>query len=157
MMVDSRRGESQLERDSRKVKLNNPKVPSKGCTRPETFNHKVYQSILDPKDLFEIRVSYGISEEFDLELPNLDVQVNNPPPGWLGVYKEAFEIGLRFLIPSFLLNLLTFYSISLCTLTPNSLRIVLGFLIICFPVIWPSLSLFHALYTIKRHPYIREW
>lgn len=54
---------------------------------------------------------YGVPEEFNLEFPKSDKRVNNLPPGRLGVYEEAFEAGLRFPIPSFLLDLLRFYNI----------------------------------------------
>lgn len=76
----------------------------------------------------------------------------------LRVYEEAFKIGLKFFLPFFLLEHLRFYSISLFTLTPDSLRVVLGFLIIYFLAeIRPSLLLLHDFYTIKRHPYAKKW
>lgn len=68
---------------------------------PETSSLGAYQSMLGPKDLTYIQVLFGIPKEFDLEVPYPNTQVNSPPPSQLGVYEEAFEMGLNFLIPSF--------------------------------------------------------
>lgn len=75
----------------------------------------------------------------------------------LGVYVEAFEARLRLPIPPFLLSLLRYYNISLCTLILNYLMLVLGFLIIyILAEVWPFLTMFHAFYTIKRYPYSKD-
>lgn len=87
---------------------------------------------------------YGNLGEFDLKLNLVDARVNNPPPSQLRVYEEAFEVGLRFPVPSFVLELLIFYGIFLYILTPNFLRLVLRFLVICFVAkVWPCLT-FHS-------------
>lgn len=62
------------------------------------------------------------------------MRVDNLPPRRLGVYVEAFDAGLGLLVSPFVFELLRFYGVSLCTLTSNSLRLILGFLVICFLV-----------------------
>lgn len=133
-------------------------VLGKGCIRPKTSSPRAYQSMLVLEDLTYILVLYGIPKDFDLELPHPNTRVNSPLPGQLGVYEEAFEIGVRFSIPPFFLELLRFYDISLCTLIPSSRRLILEFLFICFIAkVWPSLILFHTFYTIKRYLYAKYW
>lgn len=130
----------------------------KGCTRPEISGPDAYRSILTMDKLAETWVRYRVPREFDLELSNFDTHVNDPPLDKLGMYVEAFETGLRFSIPPFLLELLRYYNISLYTLIPNSLRLILGFLVIYFLAeIWPPLTLICAFYTIKRYPYAKDW
>lgn len=141
----------------KKVGSKNPRILIKGCTRPETFRSYAYRSILNMDDLTEIQVLYRVLREFDLELFKYSTRANNPSLGRLEVYKEAFKDGLRFFIPFFLLDLLRFYKISLCTITLNSLRLVIGFLVVCFLAeVRSSLSLFRSFYTIKRYPYTKD-
>lgn len=78
-----------------KGKVEDSKVSSKGHTRLETSDLEEYQFVLDRQDLFEIRVLYEVSREFDLELPKSNAWVKNPPLGSLEVYEEASEDGLR--------------------------------------------------------------
>lgn len=99
---------------------------------PKTLSPEGYRSTMDQEDLSLIRIGYCILEDFELELLGLDARVDNPPLGRPRVYEESFEVGLRFLIFSFILELLRSYGIPLCVLTPNSIGLVMGFLAICF-------------------------
>lgn len=151
--------ERPLERDSRKARSKNPRFRVRGILswRPSILRHTslywTWKIYLRSKSCTESQ------ESLIWNFPNLMHEwTTGLSPCRLGVYKEAFEAGLIFSLPSFLLELLRFYGISLCTLTPNSLRVVLGFLIICFLAkVRPSLPSFHAFYTIERYPYTKEW
>lgn len=129
----------------------------KECTGSEMFGPSVYYCMLTTDNLIEIQVLYGVLVEFDLELPNSDAWVNDSPSGRLGVYIKAFEARIKFHIPPFLFDLFRFYNISLYTLTPNSLRLMLGFLVIYFLAkVQLLVILFHAFYTIKRYTYAKD-
>lgn len=117
-----------------------------------------YLFILDQEDLSLISVAYCIPMDFELELLEIDAQIDNPPPSILGVYEEAFEVGLRFLVSPFILEFLRSYGIPLCILTPNSIRLLIGFMGICLLAkVQPSLGLFHSFYTTQKHPYAKVW
>lgn len=102
-------------------------------------------------------MAYCIPKDFELELSDLDIWINNPP-GWLGVYEEAFEAKLRFSLSPFILEFLRSYGVPLCILTPNSIKHIVGFLIVYFLAeVQPTFSLFHAFFTAKKHPYSKDW
>lgn len=91
--------------------------------------------------------------EFELESIGLSDQADEVPPSCLVMYEEVLEAGLRFPLSHFVLKVLHLYGILLCALTPNSIRHIIGFLVLCFLTnIQPTLSLFQAFFTVQIHP-----
>ena len=112
---------------------------------------------LTPDELLLTRVQYGVPSEYDLELPGPSDRTSTPPSGRFCLYQEAFRVGLRLPLPSFVVALFRFLDISLASVAPNSFRFLIGFLSLCHVVkVQPSLSLFRHFYTFKRHPSAKD-
>ena len=91
--------------------------------------------------------------EYEVSVPGLEDRVVNPPDGRLAVYQDALWGGLRFPIPEFVLSLLRFYNVVPAQLTPNSIRMVLAFAVLCFLYeVRPHVSLFWAFFMLRRNP-----
>ena len=123
--------------------LENPAKKYEGSKVNLAFRSDDFVSMLGLEDLNQIRTSYRVPSEFDLELPEIMGRANNPPPIRLTMYEEAFNANFRLPIFSFILDLFRFYRISFCTLVPNSFRFIIGFLVACAMTnVRPSISLF---------------
>lgn len=102
-------GKERLSKGSfKKARSKDLKVMGKGCVGLQNSILGAYRSALGLEDLTYIQVLYGISKEFELELPGPDAWVDNSPLGQLRVYEEAFKVGLWFSIPPFVRELLRF-------------------------------------------------
>ncbi|GKV40124.1 hypothetical protein SLEP1_g47792 [Rubroshorea leprosula] len=51
--------------------------------------------------------------------------------GWIPVYADHFDAGLRFPLPGLVFDLLAEYELALTQLTPNSIRFIVGFMLLC--------------------------
>ncbi|GKV53055.1 hypothetical protein SLEP1_g59603 [Rubroshorea leprosula] len=51
--------------------------------------------------------------------------------GWIPVYADHFDAGLRFPLPGLVFDLLADYQLALTQLTPNSIRFIVGFMLLC--------------------------
>ncbi|GKV41019.1 hypothetical protein SLEP1_g48600 [Rubroshorea leprosula] len=51
--------------------------------------------------------------------------------GWIPVYVDHFDAGLRFPLPGLVFDLLAEYELALTQLTPNSIRFIIGFMLLC--------------------------
>ncbi|GKV02676.1 hypothetical protein SLEP1_g15074 [Rubroshorea leprosula] len=51
--------------------------------------------------------------------------------GWIPVYVDHFDAGLRFPLPGLVFDLLADYELALTQLTPNSIRFIIGFMLLC--------------------------
>ncbi|GKV30880.1 hypothetical protein SLEP1_g39651 [Rubroshorea leprosula] len=51
--------------------------------------------------------------------------------GWILVYVDHFDTGLRFPLPGLVFDLLADYELALTQLTPNSMRFIIGFMLLC--------------------------
>ncbi|GKV28929.1 hypothetical protein SLEP1_g37915 [Rubroshorea leprosula] len=51
--------------------------------------------------------------------------------GWIPVYVDHFDAGLRFPLPGLVYDLLADYELVLTQLTPNSIRFIIGFMLLC--------------------------
>lgn len=80
--------------------------------------------MIDGEDLSLTELAFYVPYEFELELPGLNAQINDPPLGRVGVYEEVSEAGLKFPLSHFILKLLHSYGISLYILSPNSVRYI---------------------------------
>lgn len=69
------------------------------------------------------------------------------------MYTHALKLGLRFLLSSILVQILQYYGIGLNYITPNVLRSVNSFNILCFLMcILPTAKLFNFYYTKSTRP-----
>ncbi|GKV39831.1 hypothetical protein SLEP1_g47546 [Rubroshorea leprosula] len=50
---------------------------------------------------------------------------------WIPVYADHFDAGLRFPLPGLVFDLLANYELALTQLTPNSIRFIIGFMLLC--------------------------
>ncbi|GKV35866.1 hypothetical protein SLEP1_g44072 [Rubroshorea leprosula] len=51
--------------------------------------------------------------------------------GWIPVYMDHFDAGLQFPMPGLVFDLLVDYELALTQLTPNSIRFIIGFMLLC--------------------------
>ena len=72
----------------------------------------MYQSVLTAEDIGRIRGYCFVPVEFDLEVPGPSDRVHCPPVGWLGIYEDSLNAGLRFPIHPFVIRLMTEYNVS---------------------------------------------
>ena len=115
-------------------------------------------SSLTSDELSLIRIQYGVSPEYELELFGPTDRTSALPPGCFCLYQEAFRVGLRLSLPPFVVTLFHFLNISLVSVASNSFRFLIGFLSLCrLAEVWPTLSLFRNFYTFKRHPSVKDW
>ena len=136
-------------------KMKDSKIP-KSKTNPMARPGEI-QSELTLSDLELLRAQHSNPDEFYLELFDSVTRVHSPPPSWLAVYEENFWVSLRFFIFFFIFELFRFYGIAFCAVSPNSFRYIIGFLILYSQIgVRPSILLFQALFTLKKHPYV-DW
>ena len=120
---------------------------------PESQASDITESeVLWLQDHFQFPVEYEVS------VPGPEDRVVNPPDGRLAIYQDALWGGLRFPIPEFVRSLLRFYNVIPAQLTPNSIRVVLAFGVLCFlHEIRPRVSLFQAFFVLRRNPQDEGW
>lgn len=146
------------KRDFRREGSKDPVIPIREHAKSKTLSLEGYQSTIDREDLSLICTAYYDPRDFKLELLGPGARVDNSSPGRLGVFEEAFETRLRFPISPFILELLMSYGVLLCSLTPNSIRLIIRFLALCLLVeIQPSLSLFRIFFTTQKYSYAKVW
>ena len=132
--------------------MKNPKN-SRSKTNPFVRPGEI-QTELTLNDLELLQTQYHIPDEFHVELSNSNAQVHSPPPGQLAVYEKNLRADLRFPIFSFIFELFRLYRIAFYSMSPN-FRYIIGFFILCSRIgVRPSISLFRALFTLKKHPYV---
>ncbi|GKU97246.1 hypothetical protein SLEP1_g10415 [Rubroshorea leprosula] len=51
--------------------------------------------------------------------------------GWVPVYVDHFDAGLRFPLPGLIFDVLAKYELVLSQLTPNSIKFIIGFMLLC--------------------------
>ncbi|GKU90837.1 hypothetical protein SLEP1_g4782 [Rubroshorea leprosula] len=73
--------------------------------------------------------------------------------GWIPVYADHFDAGLRFPLPGFVFDLLAEYELALTQLTPNSIRFVMGFMLLCARLGVPAKAIvFRSLFQCRLCP-----
>ncbi|GKV01047.1 hypothetical protein SLEP1_g13644 [Rubroshorea leprosula] len=74
-----------------------------------------------------------------------------PRDHWMPIYLHYLIAGLRFPIPELLVGLLLDYSIGITQLTPNAIRVVIGFLVYCRVrgVGVPTMNMFKHFFVIR--------
>ncbi|GLT83703.1 hypothetical protein SLE2022_019760 [Rubroshorea leprosula] len=77
--------------------------------------------------------------------------------GWIPVYVDHFEASLRFPLPGLVFDLLADYELALTQLTPNSIRFIIGFMLLCARLEVPAKAIvFRSLFQCKLCPNSRS-
>ncbi|GKV49779.1 hypothetical protein SLEP1_g56511 [Rubroshorea leprosula] len=75
------------------------------------------------------------------------------PTGWIPVYVDHFDAGLRFPLPGLVFDLLAEYELVLTQLTPNSIRFIMGFMLLCARLEVPAKAIvFRSLFQCRLCP-----
>ncbi|GKV53246.1 hypothetical protein SLEP1_g59781 [Rubroshorea leprosula] len=75
------------------------------------------------------------------------------PTGWIPVYTDHFDAGLRFPLPGLIFDLLAKYELALTQLTPNSIRFIIGFMLLCARLEVPAKAIvFRSLFQCRLCP-----
>ncbi|GKV36258.1 hypothetical protein SLEP1_g44407 [Rubroshorea leprosula] len=73
--------------------------------------------------------------------------------GWIPVYADHFDAGLRFPLPGLVFDLLADYELALTQLTPNSIRFIVGFMLLCARLEVPAKAIvFRSLFQCRLCP-----
>ncbi|GKU88891.1 hypothetical protein SLEP1_g3103 [Rubroshorea leprosula] len=73
--------------------------------------------------------------------------------GWIPVYADHFDAGLRFPLPGLVFDLLAEYELALTQLTPNSIRFIMGFMLLCARLEVPAKAIvFRSLFQCRLCP-----
>ncbi|GKV43181.1 hypothetical protein SLEP1_g50506 [Rubroshorea leprosula] len=73
--------------------------------------------------------------------------------GWIPVYVDHFDAGLRFPLPGLVFDLLADYELALTQLTPNSIRFIIGFMLLCERLEVPAKAIvFRSLFQCQLCP-----
>ncbi|GKV50036.1 hypothetical protein SLEP1_g56751 [Rubroshorea leprosula] len=73
--------------------------------------------------------------------------------GWIPVYVDHFDAGLRFPLPGLIFDLLVDYELALTQLTPNSIRFIIGFMLLCARLEVPAKAIvFRSLFQCRLCP-----
>ncbi|GKU90645.1 hypothetical protein SLEP1_g4615 [Rubroshorea leprosula] len=75
------------------------------------------------------------------------------PTGWIPVYADHFDVGLRFPLPGLIFDLLAEYELALTQLTPNNIRFIIGFMLLCARLEVPAKAIvFRSLFQCRLCP-----
>ncbi|GKU89657.1 hypothetical protein SLEP1_g3770 [Rubroshorea leprosula] len=73
--------------------------------------------------------------------------------GWIPVYVDHFEAGLRFHLPGLIFDLLADYKLALTQLTPYSIRFIIGFMLLCARLAVPAkVIVFRSMFQCRLCP-----
>ncbi|GKV12597.1 hypothetical protein SLEP1_g23718 [Rubroshorea leprosula] len=73
--------------------------------------------------------------------------------GWIPVYVDHFEAGLRFPLPGLVFDMLANYELALTQLTPNNIRFIIGFMLLCARLEVPAKAIvFKLLFQCRLCP-----
>ena len=119
---------------------------------------KSFGSVMTIADLNTLRSSCFVHDEFRMALAHPQERVHNPPIGGIGIYEETLKAVLRFSLHPFVVKLVGRFALSLAQIVPNSWRYIVGFLSLCsLHGRRPTISLFQAFFSLKRHPSSGGW
>ncbi|GKU95839.1 hypothetical protein SLEP1_g9147 [Rubroshorea leprosula] len=73
--------------------------------------------------------------------------------GWVPVYVDHFEAGLRFPLPGLIFDVLVEYELALSQLTPNSIKFIIVFMLLCERLGMPAKAVvFRSLFLCRLCP-----
>ncbi|XP_071927679.1 uncharacterized protein [Coffea arabica] len=101
---------------------------------------------------------YPFRPWYEVLPPEADDTAAEPPFGMVAVYVQQLEAGLRMPTSRFLRDLLRHFRVRITQLTPNAIRIIVGFEMLCrHQEVTPSVDLFRRCYTLKAHASDKGW
>ncbi|GKV35920.1 hypothetical protein SLEP1_g44122 [Rubroshorea leprosula] len=76
---------------------------------------------------------------------------SSPQDHWMPMYAHYLATGLRFLLPDLLVWLLLEYSVGLTQLSPNAMRVIIGFIVYCRArgLRVPTVNMFKHFFVLK--------
>lgn len=104
-----------------------PPVATANLARPEGE-----VSTTTAKEVEDLGVRYRVPTFIRLFVPRPKNRVTSDHPSRIALYKEFFKCGLCLSLHSFILNLLDRYELVPTQLTPNSVRIICCFVVLCY-------------------------
>ncbi|GKV37984.1 hypothetical protein SLEP1_g45942 [Rubroshorea leprosula] len=114
---------------------------------------KVYESELRSRDsLSHLVETYEISSRVLVRPVGVEERVCSAPQDhWMPVCAHYVAVGLRFPLPDLLVWLLLEYSVGLTQLSPNTVRVIIGFIVYCRArgVKVPTVSMFKHFFVLK--------
>ncbi|GKV34406.1 hypothetical protein SLEP1_g42781 [Rubroshorea leprosula] len=73
--------------------------------------------------------------------------------GWVPVYVDHFDTDLRFPLPGIIFDVLAEYELALSQLTPNSIKFIIGFMLLCERLGMPTkATVFRSLFLCRLCP-----
>ncbi|GKV42984.1 hypothetical protein SLEP1_g50333 [Rubroshorea leprosula] len=73
--------------------------------------------------------------------------------GWVPVYVDHFDVGLCFPLPGLIFDVLAEYELALSQLTPNSIKFIVGFMLLCERLGMPAKAVvFRSLFLCRLCP-----
>ncbi|XP_042386778.1 protein transport protein sec31-like [Zingiber officinale] len=93
--------------------------------------HYPGSSTFDELDRDDLRYTYGVEDNVQVIIPTGIHQYFNPPASSSTFFKEQFVAGLRLPIHTFFSEVYRYFRIPLGQLTPNSIKILYGFVVLC--------------------------
>lgn len=104
---------------------------------------------------------YFIKDPYVLYKPGPNETVMTPPANCTAFYKANLELGLRFPLHPFIVQLSNAYDLAICNLYPNSWAVITSFLAICDILdAEPTLTLWKNLFRLsecRAEPHGRGW
>lgn len=103
-------------------------------------------------DVEDLCTRYRVPSFIRLYAPRPEDRVTSDSPDRVALYEVFFSYGLRLPFHPFILNLLDWYRLVPAQLTPNSIRIVCCFVVLCYLLGSEArISFFRVFYTLCRH------
>ena len=115
------------------------------------FRPSMIKSKISPRMLRKVRDHYRFPSYYLTSAPQSDERINNPLRGSFGLYVDHLKAGLGLPLHPFFLMVFEAYDIVPGQLTPNSIRTICAFVMMCHIVkVEPTLSLSHVFFILKR-------
>ncbi|GKV48042.1 hypothetical protein SLEP1_g54878 [Rubroshorea leprosula] len=78
--------------------------------------------------------------------------------GWIPVYVDHFDAGLRFPLSGLIFDILSEYELALTQLTPNSIKFIVGFMLLCARLEIPAKAIvFRSLFLCRLSTTQTRW
>ncbi|GKU97610.1 hypothetical protein SLEP1_g10737 [Rubroshorea leprosula] len=121
------------EEETRNVVGNEPDLPMVGEWENKAITGRLSNLRKAPKDLpSRFRFRAALHHEVADSTPSISgYKKLEEMTGWILVYVDHFDAGLRFPLPGLIFDLLADYELALTQLTPNSIRFIIGFMLLC--------------------------
>ena len=115
-------------------------------------------SAMAQDSIAEVIRKYPWRRDYSVYLPRPHQSAALPPKGMVAIYIEQLEAGLRVPTTRFLRDCLRYWGVRITQLTPNAIRILVGFQLLCqHQEIEPNVNLFRRCYSLKNSGSEKGW